>query len=293
MMLFATATLAARIERAESRLACDFAEAARHRRDDVVIRPLGGTAAIFAGPDQPFNKIVGLGFDEKIDLDVLEQIEREFDALRAPIRVEQSILADPSVASLLTSRGYGLVGFENVLAIELTPARVADAAAHVQAHQTRGITVSNAGSDERGAWRDALISGFEHPDLYDGPPSDESFPRESIEAVFGDYDRIPGIGQYLGRRSGVIAGAAAMRVWNGLAQLCGAATRPEHRRNGVQSAMLQARLVEAAEHGCDLAVVTTQAGSKSQENVQRAGFELLYTRAILVRAPGTDGGASS
>jgi hypothetical protein len=30
-------------------------------------------------------------------------------------------------------------------------------------------------------------------------------------------------------------------------------------------------------------VVTTQPGSKSQENVQRLGFELLYTRAILVK----------
>ena len=31
------------------------------------------------------------------------------------------------------------------------------------------------------------------------------------------------------------------------------------------------------------AVVTTQPGSKSQQNVQRRGFHLLYTRAILVK----------
>lgn len=43
------------------------------------------------------------------------------------------------------------------------------------------------------------------------------------------------------------------------------------------------RLAEARDEGCDLAVVTTQPGSKSQENVQRLGFELLYTRAVLVR----------
>jgi ribosomal protein S18 acetylase RimI-like enzyme len=291
-MIFATATLAARIERAESRLACDFAEAARHRRDDVVIRAIGGSAAIFAGPDQPFNKVVGLGFDEKIDVDALERIEREFDALQAPIRVEQSNLADPAVGMLLTSRGYRLVGFENVLGFELTPARVADAAAHVRLHQGRGITVSGVEPDETSAWTDAFITGFEHPDVYDGPPSDESFPRESLDAIFRDYAGVPGIARYVGRRGGTVAGAAAIRILDGLAQLCGAATRPEHRRNGVQSAMLQARLVDAAERGCDLAVVTTQAGSKSQENVQRAGFALLYTRAILVRAPGTDGAAS-
>ena len=75
-----------------------------------------------------------------------------------------------------------------------------------------------------------------------------------------------------------------MRLFEGVAQLCGAATLPAHRRRGVQSALLDARLAIAGQSGCDVAVVTTQPGSKSQENVQRRGFELLYTRAILVRA---------
>lgn len=37
--------------------------------------------------------------------------------------------------------------------------------------------------------------------------------------------------------------------------------------------------------GCDVAVVTTVPGSKSQQNAQRQGFDLLYTRAILVKQP--------
>jgi len=36
---------------------------------------------------------------------------------------------------------------------------------------------------------------------------------------------------------------------------------------------------------CDVAVVTTQPESKSQENAQRRGFDLLYTRAVLVKQP--------
>jgi hypothetical protein len=35
--------------------------------------------------------------------------------------------------------------------------------------------------------------------------------------------------------------------------------------------------------GCDVAVVTTQPGSWSQQNAQRRGFDLLYTRAILMQ----------
>ena len=48
---------------------------------------------------------------------------------------------------------------------------------------------------------------------------------------------------------------------------------------------LLSEVVSSQLPGCDLAVVTTQPGSKSQENVQRRGFELLYTRAVLVLEP--------
>ena len=51
----------------------------------------------------------------------------------------------------------------------------------------------------------------------------------------------------------------------------------------MQTALLSARLSHAAAAGCDIAVVTTQPGSKSQHNAQRRGFDLLYTRAVLVK----------
>src|SRR5262249_24435956 len=71
----------------------------------------------------------------------------------------------------------------------------------------------------------------------------------------------------------------------GVAQLTGAATAPAHRRRGVHTALLSARLADAAAAGCDVAVIITQPGSKSQQNAQRQGFDLLYTRAVLVTQP--------
>jgi ribosomal protein S18 acetylase RimI-like enzyme len=67
--------------------------------------------------------------------------------------------------------------------------------------------------------------------------------------------------------------------------MAGAATAPAHRRRGIQSALLSARLTDAKEMGCDVAVITVQPGSRSQQNAQRQGFDLLYTRAILVKQP--------
>ncbi len=54
-------------------------------------------------------------------------------------------------------------------------------------------------------------------------------------------------------------------------------------RAGLHTALLSARLAAAA--GCDVAVIITQPGSKSQQNAQRQGFDLLYTRAVLVKQP--------
>jgi ribosomal protein S18 acetylase RimI-like enzyme len=89
--------------------------------------------------------------------------------------------------------------------------------------------------------------------------------------------------RYVALRDAVIAGGASFRIAQGVAQLTGAATAPAHRRRGVQSALLSTRLADAAAGGCDIAVVTTQPASKSQQNVQRQGFDLLYTRAILLK----------
>jgi len=59
--------------------------------------------------------------------------------------------------------------------------------------------------------------------------------------------------------------------------------RPGAPPKGIQAALLSARLADAAAAGCDTAVVTTQPASTSQHNVQRRGFDLLYTRAIVVK----------
>jgi hypothetical protein len=37
--------------------------------------------------------------------------------------------------------------------------------------------------------------------------------------------------------------------------------------------------------GTDPEVITTQPGSRSHQNAQRQGFDLLYTRAVLVKHP--------
>jgi GNAT superfamily N-acetyltransferase len=115
-------------------------------------------------------------------------------------------------------------------------------------------------------------------------PWHEEFPREVIIAAERDSAAADTV-RYAALRDGILAGGASMRIAEGVAQLTGAATAPAHRRRGVQTALLSARLADATAAGCDVAVITTQPGSKSQQNAQRQGFDLLYTRAVLVKQP--------
>jgi GNAT superfamily N-acetyltransferase len=269
--LFASTALAERIERVEMQLITTATEAARQRVGAMAfVTPIAGGAACYAEDDSPLNKIVGLGFGGVPSGETLEEIEEAFAARGTATQVELSNLADPAIGALLTARGYQLVSFENVLGRSLRDE---------QPVAPSGVEVRL--SVDRAAWLDVVVDGFAHPDV-EGVPSHEDFPRETIERAVGDIESA-GATPYLAFRDGVVAGGASMRMSEGVAQLTGAATAPAHRRRGVQTALLSARLADAVRAGCDIAVVTTQPGSKSQQNVQRRGFHLLYTRAVLVK----------
>jgi ribosomal protein S18 acetylase RimI-like enzyme len=280
--LFATATLARRIERAESTLSAEGGAAAATRlgAGNVFVIPVAGGVAVFTEAGSPFNKVAGLGFEGVPDEAVLDGIERQYAQKDTAVQVELSSLGDPALARLLTRRGYQLVGFENVLGLPLTADTVGAAAA---SPAPPSVTRVEPRDDVK--WLDVVATGFLHPDTFDGPPSHESFDREALERVYLDTIAAPSFERYLAWRNGEVAGGGSLRLHEGVAQLCGAATLPAHRRHGVQSALLRHRLESAAARGCDVAVVTTQPGSKSQQNVQRAGFSLLYVRAVLVKEP--------
>lgn len=275
--LFCDLALAERIERVEAQLIAAASDAARARRADTVgfAIPLEGGVASYAEPDSPFNKVAGLGFGGVPAESALDEIERAYGERGCPVRVELPHLADPAIGALLTGRGYQLDSFENVLGRALTGGMEHVAPA--------GVELRASGDDELEQWLDVVVDGFAHPDDQ-GVPSNEEFPRQILLNAVRDV-AAAGVTRYAALHRGVLAGGGSFRVSEGVAQLAGAATAPAHRRRGIQTALLSARLARATEAGCDVAVITTQPASKSQQNAQRAGFSLLYTRAVLVRHP--------
>ena len=274
--LFCDTALAGRIERVEAELIARCSEAARRRADTAgFVIPIAGGVASFAGEGSPYSKVAGLGFGGVPDPAALDEIGKAFAAHGCAVQVELAELADPAIIALLAGRGYRLESFENVLGRTLTGG--------LERVMPPGTEVRLSGEEEFGAWLDVVAEGSVHPDT-EGVPWHEEFPREVIIAAERD-SAAAGSVRYAALRDGVIAGGATMRIAEGVAQLTGAATAPAHRRRGVQSALLSARLADAAAADCDVAVITTQPGSKSHQNAQRQGFDLLYARAILVKQP--------
>ena len=275
--LFCDTALARRIERAETGLIADTSRATQARTGtEGFLIPIAGGMASFAEPDSPFNKVVGLGFDGVPIAAELDVIEKAFADRGAPTQVELAHLAESAIGELLSDRGYRLESFENVLGLALD-------SDDPEPITPPGIEVRRSTADELDAWIAVVADASTYQDTQ-GLPWHDEFPREAIENAERDFAAAGGI-RYAAFRDGVLAGGADFRITEGIAQLAGAATAPAHRRHGVQSALVAARLADARAAGCDIAVIVTQPGSKSQQNAQRRGFDLLYTRATLVKHP--------
>lgn len=271
--MFCSPQLAARIDRAEGRLCAAIAEQATAPGSAVLVAAIGGGLAIFCGPDSPTNKMIGLGFDVPCAEADLAAIEAHFAAHGTRLQAEVATLADPALHQQLIARGYASSGFENVLGHPVTR-DVAAAPAGIDVREVEGRDLDTL--------TDVMVEGFSSPDV-GGVGGDELPPADAVRRWFATTMRASGFRGYLAFVDGAAAGGAALRFDDGIAQFSGAATLPAFRRRGVQTALLRVRLAEATRARCDAAVVLTQPASRSQQNVQREGFALLYSRHLLVK----------
>lgn len=263
-MLFADQALARRLEAAEGYACAQFALARRHIASECASQAIriAGTDVVFDGPDSPVTQTFGLGMFEEAAADALDAMERFFAERGSATQHEVCPYAGAPTLQLLVSRGYRPIEISNVLYQPITVG--ADTSARAQ-----GLNVRVIKPEEAGLWTEINARGWSHDH-----PEFKPFMRE-VGALLSARE---GSVCFLGEVDGVPAAAAALSLHEGVALLAGAATVPEHRRRGLQLALLDARLRYAREHGCDLAMMVTEPGSNSQRNAQRQGFLIAYTR---------------
>jgi len=272
--MIGTIAVARRIEGAETRLSLSMVDASLSVGvGEAFALPVAGGAAVYCGPGSPMTKVIGLGLERPLtdaDLDAIEHAYAPFDERPG---VEIATLADLASVRLLEARGYRVQRIELVLGAELHGL--------MSDPQPGGIAVTRGPDAD---WVRIAVDGFAAPETVDGREAPaESYDRVALERVMAQFAGVPEVLRYVAHIGGVAAGSASARIDKGLYQLCGAATVPEYRRRGIQTALLTARLADARSQGCDLAVVCVEPGSRSQANVQRHGFAPLYSRLVMAR----------
>jgi len=222
--------------------------------------------ALFCGEGSPLSRAVGLGMRRPIVPGHLQQLHEFYAAHGSPAEFDLCPLADESLWEAARREGYHIKEFENVWV------RPVGDPMHLERDAPR-IRVLEIGLDQAGLWADVVDRGFN-----EGRTPARMTERIGLILPYAANTRC--FLAYVGESP---AGGGAISVHGPTAALFSAATLPEFRRSGVQTALLAARLAAAAASGCDLAQVHTAPGSGSQRNVERIGFRLAYTKCAMRR----------
>ncbi len=224
----------------------------------------GGVVA-YCGATVPISRAIGLALGEPFtdaDADTLETFYR---SRGCPAVVLLSPFADASIYRLLGERGFRLDELDSILTRSI---EAADAALFPAGE----ITVERAPMREARAWVERSIASFSG--------SDSAVPDGSAaiyESLFPD----PAATYLYARCQGEIAGTGATYAHAGTSYFFATSTAPAFRGRGAQTALIAARLALSAEAGCTLAYSRTASGGPSQRNLERAGFRVAYSRAVM------------
>jgi len=219
-----------------------------------------GAYAVYDGIGSPVTQTFGLGLFEELTTASLDVIERFLLDRGAEVLHEVSPLAGVATLDLLCARRYRPIELSSVM---YRPVERLPAGSH------GNIVVRVTGPHEAQLWTSISAKGWihEHPELLQFllDTGAVSSAREQTVCFLAELDGQPGA-------------AGALCIHDGVALFAGAATIPELRRRGLQSALLAERMRYAFEHDCDLAMMVAEAGSNSQRNAERKGFRIAYTR---------------
>jgi hypothetical protein len=211
------------------------------------VEAFGGAYAWFAGRRAKVNL---LDADNLSELDAIEAwfaergLQPELDV--APL------LRTRAVTQALGERGYRLLAWQPLVHHGLAQPIEAPSAA-------LEIVEPPAGDAE---FLHTFLHGYEIPPAL----------HESAARIMDARWRAERARCFLARVAGKPIGAATLVVIDGVARLANAATLPEARQLGAQSALIRARLRAAAELSLAFATADARQGSSSLRNLARAGF---------------------
>jgi GNAT superfamily N-acetyltransferase len=230
----------------------------------------GGALLIWnrAAPTLLLNRILALGIFEPADDALIDALLARAQAEKSRCMIQLAPGAQPAdLAARLQARG-----------MKAEPAWLM----HSRALDDRlpemvvpaGYSIEQVAPAGAAAWGDALLAAWGFP----------------AAAAAGALTLVLALIQHpdatcfaaIEQSSGLVVGGGALFVSGDVGGLYSDGVRPEHRRHGIQEALIAARLAEARRCGCALACSQTLEAHSSQHNMALAGFEVAYTRQNYV-----------
>lgn len=240
-------------------------------------RPWAGGTMGRGAPGNWSNHAVGVGLAGPVTQDAMLELLDFYHEKAIEPRLELTPFADPTLVDLCARHGFVTRLFENVFFRPLSPSE--PVAAPSPAPPGLHTAVIDPADDAAArAFLLAAMSGFYPPGVT--PPEDDV--RVAMRSV--KHPRTLSVAATL---DGRIVGGGCMEVAQTpagpVAALFGLSVLPEHRRKGIQQALIAARLRLAAERGATLATIGSRPGVATERNVRRMGFQLAYTKIAVVR----------
>jgi len=273
-MILTSPAIALSLEQAHAR---QLAQQAIHYRDlapgnhGEVIPVAGASAAVTeAAFGRKLNHVVGLGMGAVVSDEDLNDLVRAYAARGMATEIDLCPHADPSALAALGRAGFAVNAFSNTYVRALIDDDlVARAADHIDVLMER--------ADTEPKFVAASVAGF----------GGQAQPKPTV--LLDTLARIAmaraDTTLFIAMVDGVAAGSAGMSILPSdlgpIAHLYIASTLPAYRSQGIQRALLRARLQAAKRAGCVLASVTARPGNGSTRNVERAGFSLAYSTATF------------
>jgi len=257
-MIHADLELARRLESAEAAISRACTEGC----PDTAILETAGGLALFAGAQSPLTQAMAIGLEGPVSPAQIDHLESFFRNRGARVGVDLCPLADPGLLEELATRGYRPAEFNNVLIRRLADTEFPAAVHARQIH-----------SEEAELWcRTVGLGFFEQSELSE----DEMEIGRAVSSM-------PDAQCYLAfAEDGEACAGGAMTARQGLATLFADSTAKPYRRRGFHRDLIIVRLREARAKACDLATACVSPGSASQRNYERAGFQVAYTKVLLV-----------
>ena len=194
----------------------------------------------------------------------LDELEAFFHDRGASVTIDLCPYSDGTLRDLLSERGYRIVEFLNVMVRRISREDPVMADSDIEVLRAQG--------DQDELYVKTVIGGF--------------FGREDLteqEVRLGTtLFHMPCTSGYLAWLEGEAVGGGGMSIRNKVASLFGDATRPAFRGRGVHSATIRSRMLAAQQADCELVTAGAIPGSGSQRNYERLGFQVAYSKAIMV-----------